>query len=158
MVNNPDYTTLFEGWGIGSEGFGGGTVNHAWSGCALTILSQYLCGIEPIKPGYALFKITPRPSGIERASAKIQSVQGEITSSFINSKGKFELDVTIPSGSEVVIGIPDYSFREIRANGKVIWRNGNFFNNKIVMGIKDDITGHIKFKTSSGKWKFTATR
>ncbi len=29
MVNNDKYTTLFEGWGIGEEGFGGGTVNHA---------------------------------------------------------------------------------------------------------------------------------
>ena len=158
MVNNPDYTTLFEGWGIGSEGFGGGTVNHAWSGCALTILSQYLCGIEPIKPGYTLFKITPRPSGIERASAKIQSVKGEIASSFIDSKGNFELDVTIPSGTEAVIGIPDYSFREIRANGKVVWRNRNFSNNKIVIGIKDNTTGHIKFKVRSGKWKFIATK
>ncbi len=26
MVNNPNFTTLFEGWGIGKEGFGGGTV------------------------------------------------------------------------------------------------------------------------------------
>ncbi len=157
MVNNPDYTTLFEGWGIGSEGFGGGTVNHAWSGCALTILSQYLCGIEPIEPGYTLFQVTPRPSGIERASAKIQSVKGEISSTFINNKRQFVLDVTIPEGTEAIIGIPDYSFREIKANGKVVWRNKNFCSNKIVIGIKDNTTGHIKFRTGSGKLQFTAT-
>lgn len=30
MMGYKDYTTLFEGWGIGAEGFGGGTINHAW--------------------------------------------------------------------------------------------------------------------------------
>ena len=40
MLRYEDHTTLFEGWGIGSEGFGGGTINHAWSGGPLTLLSQ----------------------------------------------------------------------------------------------------------------------
>ena len=35
MIESP-LTTLWEGWGIGSEGFGGGTYNHAWSGGPLT--------------------------------------------------------------------------------------------------------------------------
>ena len=29
MLDYAEYTTLFEGWGIGAEGFGGGTINHA---------------------------------------------------------------------------------------------------------------------------------
>ena len=29
MVNHPDYTSLFEGWEIGSAKYGGGTTNHA---------------------------------------------------------------------------------------------------------------------------------
>lgn len=46
MVNHPDYTTLFEGWGIGKDGFGGGTVNHGWSGGGLVVCSSiYLRGI-----------------------------------------------------------------------------------------------------------------
>lgn len=44
MMNYPEYTTLFEGWGIGPDGFGGGTINHAWSGGPLTLLSQKVCG------------------------------------------------------------------------------------------------------------------
>lgn len=27
MMDYPEYTTLFEGWGIGPDGFGGGTIN-----------------------------------------------------------------------------------------------------------------------------------
>ena len=50
MVNYPGCTTLWEGWGIGKAGFGGGSVNHAWSGGTLTLLSQYVAGIRPTKP------------------------------------------------------------------------------------------------------------
>lgn len=45
MIESP-LTTLWEGWGIGSEGFGGGTYNHAWSGGPLTILSQYMPALK----------------------------------------------------------------------------------------------------------------
>ena len=44
MVNHPDYTTLFEGWEIGSSKYGGGTTNHAWSGGAITVIGAELCG------------------------------------------------------------------------------------------------------------------
>lgn len=32
MVNDPERSTLYEGWEIGSREFGGGTTNHARSG------------------------------------------------------------------------------------------------------------------------------
>ena len=51
-----DLTTLWEGWGIGSKGFGGGSYNHAWSGGPLTILSQYFAGISPLKPAFKEFR------------------------------------------------------------------------------------------------------
>ncbi|MFP4367340.1 MAG: hypothetical protein ACOCU3_00265 [bacterium] len=52
MVNHPEITTLWEGWGIGRSGYGGGSANHAWSGGGLTILSQYVAGIYPVEPAY----------------------------------------------------------------------------------------------------------
>ena len=50
MVLDPYYTTLWEGWGIGAEGYGGGTTNHAWSGGGLTLLYQYAAGVSPAAP------------------------------------------------------------------------------------------------------------
>jgi len=158
MVNNQYYTTLFEGWGIGSEGFGGGTTNHAWSGCGLTILSQYLCGIAPLEAGYALFQVAPQPANIENASARIVSVKGEITSTFVNKEGKFLLNVSVPKGTEAVIGIPDKNFTKITANGKIVWIKSNYTCSKIVLPYKDGSNGHIKFKIQSGIWSFVATK
>ncbi len=58
MVNDPERTTLYEGWGIGPNGFPGGTTNHAWSGGGLTILSQYVCGVAPTEVGYKAYRIS----------------------------------------------------------------------------------------------------
>jgi alpha-L-rhamnosidase len=158
MVNNPNYTTLFEGWGIGNKGYGGGTTNHAWSGGALTILSQYLCGIAPLESGFSIFQIAPQPSGIENASATIQSVKGEIKSSFVNKPNKFELIIEIPTGTKAVIAIPDNGFNSIEANGKKVWKNGQFLENKAAIKYNEQSGKNIKFIVKAGSWKFTATK
>ena len=77
MMSYP-YTTLFEGWGIGAEGFGGGTINHAWSGGPLTILSQKLCGIEPLAPGFKQFRVAPQLGSLNKASAVVPTLYGDI--------------------------------------------------------------------------------
>ena len=46
MVEDPQCSTLYEGWGIGENGYGGGSSNHAWSGGGLTVLAQYVCGTK----------------------------------------------------------------------------------------------------------------
>jgi alpha-L-rhamnosidase len=158
MVNNPDYATLFEGWGIGKEGFGGGTTNHAWSGGALTILSQYLCGIEPVEPGYKVFQIIPNPANIKTASATIQSVKGVIKSSFDNSEKNFTLTVSIPLGTEAIIGIPADKVFLIKLNNKAIWRKGMTINNKAVLKCLGYIDNHILFKIKAGSFILKASK
>ena len=105
---------------LGKKGFGGGTTNHAWSGGALTILSQYLCGIEPIEPGFDLFQIIPQPGSVKSASAIAQSVKGVIKSSFENSDETFQLTVAIPEGTEAIIGIPIDKAFFIKLDNKTI--------------------------------------
>ncbi len=42
-----ELSTLWEGWGIGPEGYGGGSYNHGWSGGPLTLMMQYIAGVAP---------------------------------------------------------------------------------------------------------------
>jgi hypothetical protein len=103
---NTDYTTLFEGWGIGDEGFGGGTINHAWSGGPLTILSQKICGVEPLTPGFRTFSVTPRLGTLIDVSTTIASVYGEIKVS-INRKGKtLTVNVDVPESTTCTVIFP----------------------------------------------------
>ncbi|WP_434037621.1 alpha-L-rhamnosidase C-terminal domain-containing protein [Formosa sp. 4Alg 33] len=158
MVNHPDYSTLFEGWGIGKEGFGGGTTNHAWSGGALTILSQYLCGIKPITPGYSKFQIIPNPGSVTQASATVQSVKGTIKSEFVNSLDTFQLSVVVPKDTEAIIGIPNDDYVRITLNGTLIWENGVFIPNKEIRAFQGVVDSHITFEVGPEMWKFEAVK
>lgn len=158
MVNNPDYATLFEGWGIGAEGYGGGTTNHAWSGGSLTILSQYLCGIAPIEPGYKLFQIIPNPGSVKVASATVQSVKGIIKSSFENTDKCFKLTASIPNGTEAIIGIPAGKISQIKLNNKAIWKKGRAIKNKKIIEHLASTDSHILFRINAGNYILEATK
>ena len=150
MVNDQRFTTLFEGWGIGTEGFGGGTVNHAWSGGGATIASQYITGISPLEPAYKRFQIKPQPGKIKEAKAVVPSVKGEIISEFKNGDKEFSLAVSIPTETEAVITLPPYNYATININGNKVWQNGKFIDNK---GTRPYNTGDgISFIVPPGKF------
>ena len=155
MVNHPYFTTLWEGWNFNDPTYGGGTINHAWSGGGLTILSQYLCGIAPIEAAYRVFKIAPNPSGIDTASATVSSVAGLIKSAYKVSAGKFLLEASVPQNTHAVIGIPA-GYNQIKLNGKVIWQNGTYTDTQMQHNVIN--SQHISFTLPAGKYQFEAIK
>ena len=105
MISYP-YTTLFEGWGIGAEGFGGGTINHAWSGGPLTILSQKLCGIEPLAPGFKQFRVAPQLGSLNKASVVVPTLYGDIRVDIRQQDHKLGIQVVVPQGTTAVVALP----------------------------------------------------
>lgn len=106
MVADTYYTTLWEGWGLGSEGFGGGTGNHAWSGGPLTLLSQCVCGLRPTEPGFAKFEVRPQMGTLTEASASLLSVNGPVSASVQQTKTRMTVTVTVPEGTEAAVVLP----------------------------------------------------
>ncbi|MDR1160865.1 MAG: glycoside hydrolase [Tannerellaceae bacterium] len=100
------YTTLFEGWGIGSEGFGGGTINHAWSGGPLTMLSSKVCGVEPLSPGFRTFKVAPQMGNLTEAEAVIDTHFGRIAVGIKKSGRRLQLRLTVPEGTSAEVVSP----------------------------------------------------
>ncbi|MCG8524718.1 MAG: hypothetical protein MI744_21130, partial [Pseudomonadales bacterium] len=152
MVNDKKRTTLYEGWGTGKHGYGGGSANHAWSGGGLTILSQYVCGLTPIEPAWKIIRIKPQLANLEFASTGNLTIAGrvEVTVKRLND---YIINAKIPKESNGIICIPtNYNF--IKLNGKLIW-NRKQVNNSITefMGIKDN---HYQFKVNGGNWVFVA--
>ena len=99
MVNHPTLTTLWEGWGIGSEGFGGGSINHAWSGGTLTLLSQYVAGIAPLKPGFEEFRIAPQMGDLTSAIASVETPYGTIRVSILCVNDVMNINFEVPTGT-----------------------------------------------------------
>ena len=118
MVDDPNHTTLFEGWGIGEKGFGGGTTNHAWSGGALTVIAQKLCGIVPLSAGWYKFMIEPDPASFSHASIVIPTVRGMVGAGFKKDNGVFEIKVSVPKNTEAILRLPGSANEIVTVNGK----------------------------------------
>lgn len=101
-------TTLWEGWGIGRKGFGGGTYNHAWSGGPLTIMSQYIAGIETLEPAFAVFKVEPHMAYLNRVSAVVPLSGGrEIRLRADKSASACTVVLDVPQGTQARFVMPD---------------------------------------------------
>ncbi len=106
MVNHPDYSTLWEGWGIGSEGYGGGTVNHAWSGGGLTALAQYAVGLSPVEPAFKKFQIVPQPGFLKKIDMTTCTKFGTIGIKLQKNNKEFKISVSVPKGTSGILYIP----------------------------------------------------
>lgn len=122
MVDDPDHTTLYEGWGIGERGFGGGTTNHAWSGGAQIVIAESLFGIKPIEAGYRTFLVQPQPAGFTSGTLTVPSVKGMISTSFQNDRNGFIMRLSVPKGAKAVVKFPAGS--QLLLNHKPV--KGNF--------------------------------
>ncbi|HZH95881.1 MAG TPA: alpha-L-rhamnosidase C-terminal domain-containing protein [Flavisolibacter sp.] len=156
MVNNNYFTTLWEGWKPNHQDYGGGTVNHGWSGGALTVLSQYVTGISPTTPGYKKFQVLPQPAGLKNASAIVQSVAGEIRAAFSNEPKRFLLQVMVPVSTSAIMGVPADGITTIKLNGETVWKNGKATKAGVVFS--DDDNKYIKILKGPGEWKIEASK
>ena len=120
MVDDPEHTTLFEGWGIGKKGFGGGTTNHAWSGGALTVIAQKLFGISPLSAGWSKFIVEPDPASFNHASISIPTVKGTVGAAFETGDGVFEIKLSVPRNTTAVLCLPGNADGIVTVNGKAV--------------------------------------
>ena len=111
MVVSEDYTTLWEGWEYtGGEGMqyksGNGTYNHAWSGGGLTILSQYIAGIEPLTPQFGRFAVCPNLASLEWVETTVPTVFGDIAMNARKEGGRLNITLAVPFGTTAEVRLP----------------------------------------------------
>lgn len=151
-------TTLWEGWGIGSEGYGGGSYNHGWSGGPLTLLSQYVAGIAPEEPAYKTFNIRPQPGNLREIYCVTPTVKGNITVDLKRKDGKLSLFVDIPPNTLAKIGIPkaEPELFNISLNGKQLMENKKSIKKISGATFKGEDENYFLFDVKPGKWSFVA--
>ena len=157
MTEDDRFTTLFEHWDVADNNFKGGTVNHAWSGGGLTVLSQYLCGIEPLSPGYEEIGVMPRPGSMKYASANIESVKGEVRSAFMQDDKALKMDVSTPEGIPTVIGVPvGDGIKRVSINGAKVWEAGKKVSSPGISQVADSPASHLLFRVPGGNYNVVA--
>ena len=72
----------------------------------MTILSQKLCGIEPLKPGFKYFRVAPQLGMLNEASAVVPTLYGDIQVD-IKKQGRIvNIHVVVPPGTTAVVVLP----------------------------------------------------
>jgi len=118
MVESTEHSTLFEGWGTGKDGFGGGSTNHAWSGGGLTILSQYVCGLYPLEPGWKKFAVKPNLAGLQFAETGNITVSGEVSIRLKKISSGIHINLIVPNESQAILHVPK-EYHKVFINGKI---------------------------------------
>ena len=120
MVNK-DYSTLWEFWNSWQ-----GTMNHAWSGGPLVIMSKHFAGIAPLEAGYEKVKIDPQYALSDTLSCTVPSVKGLITLNYEKTSDNYIINVTLPENMKTVLYIPDGA--EVSINSELYYQNGEYIN------------------------------
>ncbi len=119
-----DYSTLWEFW----ESWRG-TMNHAWSGGPLVIMSKHFAGITPLEAGYEKVKIQPQYSLSDRLNCTVPSVKGLITLSYEKTSENYAVDLIIPQGTKGVLYVPVGA--QVKINSDLYYQNGVYINPEI---------------------------
>lgn len=116
-MTDSQLTTLWEGWGIGEQGFGGGSYNHAWSGGPLTIMSQYIAGIETMEPAFARFKVAPHMAYLNRVRTVVPLSGGREISFMADKDAKScTVKLCVPQRTQAHFVMPD-DYSRMTVNG-----------------------------------------
>ncbi len=97
-------STLYEHWNWTNSS------NHAWSGANIILLSQKVCGVAPLTPGFRTFSIRPQMGWLKRASTTFDTKYGTIKVSLTrksSKSGTATLTVDVPSGTEAHVVLPN---------------------------------------------------
>ena len=118
MVNE-DYSTLWEFWNSWQ-----GTMNHAWSGGPLVIMSKHFAGITPYEAGYEKVKIEPQYAMSDSMSCTVPSVKGIISLGYEKTDKGYEVNVTLPENTDAVLYVPADAV--VTVNSVLYYQNGGY--------------------------------
>ena len=116
-----DYSTLWEFW----ESWRG-TMNHAWSGGPLVIMSKHFAGVTPLEAGYEKVKIEPQYSLSDSVNCTVPSVKGLITLDYKKISEDYIIDLTLPQSMKAVLYVPADAV--VNINSEVYYQNGEYVN------------------------------
>ena len=118
-----DYSTLWEFWNSWQ-----GTMNHAWSGGPLVIMSKHFAGIAPIEAGYEKVKIDPQYALSDSLTCTVPGAKGLITLSYEKADDGYSINLTLPEDVKADLYIPEGAI--VNINSQLYYQNGEYVRNE----------------------------
>ncbi len=157
MIASP-LTTLWEGWGIGREGFGGGSYNHGWSGGPMTMLNQYAAGIAPTEPAFKTFAVMPQMGPLNMIKTTVPTQFGMIALELRQKEDAFEMELTVPEDTSAQVGIPqsEAGIREVQINQTVVYKDSEPVAHNQAVAFEGRDERRVRFTLPPGTWTISA--
>ena len=95
------------------------TWNHAWGAAPANILSRFVLGVQPARPGYSEILIAPQLGTLEWARGQVPTPLGPVTVAATNGD-VFNLEVNLPPNSTARIKVPRRTVGQVVLDGKII--------------------------------------
>lgn len=97
-----------------------GDLSHGWCSSPLIQMSSRVLGVTSSSPGFRTIAVRPMPCGLTWAKGKVPTPHGDVAVAWSSGADKFELEVTVPAGSEadVVVPVADFANPAVTVNGK----------------------------------------
>lgn len=153
MVEVSPYSTLYENFDDGGESVGNGTNNHAWSGGGLTILSQYVCGLEPIEAAWKTFKVKPQLGSLNFAETSNETFAGKISVKVENGNSGMDIKLSVPKESKAIVYVQE-KYKSIKMNGQQIFKHKTVTNDLVKYnGLQESCNTFI---IGEGEYHFSA--
>ena len=94
--------------------------NHAWGAVPANIIPRKLMGVEPLEPGWSVFRVRPQIGSLAWASANVPTIKGMVEISCHQDNSTYSLELTIPGNTLAEVEIPHLGKRRPRVtvNGK----------------------------------------
>ena len=93
--------------------------NHAWGAAPANLISRFVLGVQPIKPGYAELLIAPQLGSLKWARGQVPTPLGPVTVNAA-SGDTFKLEVNIPPNAKARIEVPARANRKVMLDGKPV--------------------------------------
>lgn len=149
-------TTIWErwdGWTV-ERGFQNpemNSFNHYAFGAVGEWLFGYLCGIEPLSPGYAKIRVWPRPGApLSEAAAVFRSPAGLIACAWRKEERGFRLRARIPHGATAEILLPAGDPGAVTESGRALGKASGVRN-------LEPLGGALRIEAGSGGYDFLAS-
>ncbi|CUA70580.1 Serine protease pic autotransporter [Rhizoctonia solani] len=90
---------------------------HGWGGGPTWQLSHYALGVSPAAPGFSTWSFAPRTVNLTFANGRVPTPWGTITAAWEDTRSRFEMRITAPTGTNGTILIPGAANKTIIING-----------------------------------------
>ncbi len=90
-------STLYEHWNFE------GSCNHAWAGGGVISMGNRLAGIEPVAPGFRVFRVAPQMGDLKSIQTKVVTNYGPIEVSLQKKGSRINATITVPEGTRAQV-------------------------------------------------------